>query len=69
MTTVCNSPACSMIQHNGYLCRNCTDTLIRNLKAIPWLLEELEVTLARQDKLSESSDRSSDEQPLPPSVI
>jgi hypothetical protein len=65
LTTVCSSPACDFTQHNGYLCRNCNDTLIRNLKAIPWLLEELEVTLSRQDCLSESSDRSSDEQPLP----
>jgi hypothetical protein len=65
LTTVCSSPACDFTQHNGYLCRNCNDTLTRNLKAIPWLLEELEVTLSRQDCLSESSDRSSDDQPLP----
>ena len=63
--STCASPACSFPQHNGYLCRNCADTLTRDLKAIPWLLEELEVTLSRQDCLSESSDRGSDEQPLP----
>lgn len=65
MSTICTAPACQLPALNGFLCRNCTDVLTRDLKAIPWLLEELEVTLSRQDCLSEGSDRSSDEQPLP----
>lgn len=65
MSTLCTAPACQLPALNGFLCRNCTDVLTRDLKAIPWLLEELEVTLSRQDRLSEGSDRSSDEQPLP----
>lgn len=65
MSTICTAPACQLPALNGFLCRNCTAVLTRDLKAIPWLLEELEVTLSRQDCLSEGSDRSSDEQPLP----
>jgi len=63
--STCASPACSFPQHNGYLCRNCADTLTRDLKAIPWLLEDLEITMTRQDRLSDVSDRGSDEHPLP----
>lgn len=65
MSTICAAPACANPASNGFLCRGCTSKLSGDLKAIPWLLEELEVTLSRQDCLSESSDRSSDEQPLP----
>lgn len=64
-STLCSAPNCSFPQSNGFLCRNCADVLKRDLGAIPWLLEDLEVTISRQDKLSESSDRSSDEHPLP----
>lgn len=65
MSTLCSSPSCSFPALNGFLCRNCTDTLTRDLKAIPWLLEDLEITITRQDRLSDVSDRSSDEHPLP----
>lgn len=64
-STLCAAPRCPYNALNGFLCRNCTDLLTHDLQAIPWLLDELEVTLSRQDKLAESSDRSSDEQPLP----
>jgi hypothetical protein len=64
-TTLCTAPNCSFPQLNGYLCRNCTDQLRRDLSAIPWLLEDLEVTITRQDKLTDPSGRSGDERPLP----
>jgi hypothetical protein len=63
--TICSSPHCAFPQHNGYLCRNCTDTLKGDLSAIPWLLDDLEVTITRQDRLSDPSGRSGGEHPLP----
>jgi hypothetical protein len=63
--TLCTAPHCSFPAHNGFLCRNCTDTLKGDLTAIPWLLEDLEVTITRQDRLSDPSGRSGDEHPLP----
>lgn len=65
LSTTCSSPNCPYMQLNGYLCRNCTDTLKGDLAAIPWLLDDLEVTITRQDRLSDPSGRSGDEHPLP----
>jgi hypothetical protein len=65
LSTTCSSPNCPYMQLNGYLCRNCTDALKGDLAAIPWLLEDLEVTITRQDRLSDPSGRSGDEHPLP----
>jgi len=64
-TTLCTAPRCSFPSLNGFLCRNCADTLKRDLGAIPWLLEDLEVTTTRQDRISDPDGRSGDERPLP----
>lgn len=64
--SACTAPRCEGLPaHNGFLCRTCTDQLARDLNAIPWLLEELETTISRLDKLTESEGRGSDERPLP----
>jgi hypothetical protein len=36
-----------------------------DLAAMPWLLDDLEITITRQDKLSDPTGRSGDERPLP----
>jgi len=64
-STLCTAPRCSFPALNGFLCRNCVDVLKRDLGAIPWLLDELETTITRQDKLTDPSGRSGDERPLP----
>jgi hypothetical protein len=66
LSPTCSSPQCPYTQHNGFLCRTCTDRLKGDLTAVPWLLEDLEVTITRQDRLFDPSGRSSnDERPLP----
>lgn len=64
-STLCSAPRCSFPALNGFLCRNCADTLKRDLSAIPWLLEDLEVTTTRQDRIADPDGRSGDERPLP----
>lgn len=64
-STPCSAPRCAFPALNGFLCRSCADRFYRDLRELPGLLLELEVTLARLDKLSESEGRSSDERPLP----
>lgn len=65
MSPICTSPQCPFEQHNGFLCRVCSDKLRGDLSAVPWLLEDLEVTITRQDRLSDPSGRGSNERPLP----
>ena len=49
-TTVCGVPRCDNPTHNQHIaCTNCVDGLRRDLRQIPDLLAELEVTLTRQD--------------------
>jgi hypothetical protein len=47
------------------MCSICIATLHRDLEAVPVLLEDLEVTITRQDRLADPSDRKSAETPLP----
>jgi hypothetical protein len=65
LSPTCASPDCQFIQHNGFLCRTCTDKLRGDLSAVPWLLEDLEVTICRLDKLHDPTGRSGGEKPLP----
>ena len=62
---ICAAPQCSRPPVNGYLCLTCFEILRRDLDSIPQLLADLEVTICRQDKLTEPSGRSTDERPLP----
>jgi len=62
---VCSAPRCANPPLNGYLCRRCAKTLMRDLAALPWLLRDLKVTISKQDRISEPSGRSGGESPLP----
>jgi hypothetical protein len=61
----CSSPSCGNPQLNGYLCRRCAETLLRDLSALPWLLKDLRVTISRQDRIGDTSGPSGAETPLP----
>lgn len=63
---LCAAPQCDRPAHGGFLCPPCVSTLRRDLVAVPDLLADLEVTITRQDKISDDSGgRKSDERPLP----
>jgi hypothetical protein len=64
-TCPCGRPA------GGFtLCRACARTLAGHLAAVPALVEDLDVTLTRQDRVNEAVGRSGgDERPLPFSVL
>ena len=47
------------------LCRGCIDALRAELKQVPWLVEELGVTLTRQARVGERHGPRSAERPLP----
>lgn len=64
-TPICFAPQCDHPSPNGYLCTTCVGNLRRDLKAIPDLLADLEVTISKQDRLSEHSGRKTDDHPLP----
>lgn len=64
-TPICLAPQCDYPAHGGYLCSTCVATLRRDLRAVPDLIEDLEVTITKQDRLSDPSGRKSDEHPLP----
>lgn len=66
MTAVCACPACDKPAHNGFLCATCITTLGNDLKAVPDLLVDLEVTITRQDKIGDRQDGGRpSERPLP----
>lgn len=62
---VCSAPHCGNPPVNGYLCKRCAKTLMKDLSALPWLLRDLRVTIAKQDRISEPSVRGGGESPLP----
>lgn len=64
-TTPCAAPGCQNPAHNGYLCGDCLPTLRDDLAKVPALLEDLEITIAKQDHIADSSNRRSNERPLP----
>lgn len=66
MTAVCACPACDKPTHNGFLCTTCITTLENDLKAVPDLLTDLEVTITRQDKIGDRQEGGRpSERPLP----
>lgn len=66
MSPICTAPQCDNPTHDGHLCANCIGTLRRDLDAVPWLVEDLMVTISRQDRLGDASGgRRTDERPLP----
>ena len=62
---VCLAPQCDNPPHDGFLCTSCVATLRRDLKAIPDLLADLEITISKQDRLQDAEKRPTDERPLP----
>lgn len=50
-TPICAAPACNHPSPNGFLCQDCVRLLDRDLRAVPDLLVELDVTISRQDHL------------------
>lgn len=57
--SVCTRP-CS----DAWLCRGCIDQLTAELRQIPWLAEQLEVTLTRQARVGTRNGPRSSERPL-----
>lgn len=66
-TPICLAPRCDLPAHNGYLCGNCRTLLRKDLKNIPGLLVDLQVTIARLDRVNAEQPgvRASGEAPLP----
>jgi len=64
-TPVCAAPQCDRPAHDGFICVTCRDVLRRDLDAVPVLCEDLQVTIAKQDRLGDTDGRSTDEHPLP----
>ena len=62
---VCLAPQCDNPPHDGFLCSSCVATLRRDLSAVPYLLADLDITISKQDLLSDSEKRASSERPLP----
>ena len=62
---ICLAPKCDRPPHDGFLCTSCVATLRRDLKAIPDLLADLEITISKQDRLQDAEKRPTDERPLP----
>ena len=62
---VCLAPQCDNPPHDGFLCSSCVATLRRDLSAVPYLLADLDITISKQDRLSDSEKRASSERPLP----
>ena len=50
---------------DAFLCHGCLDALKVELRAIPWLVEQLEVTLTRQARVGRRNGPRSTERPLP----
>jgi hypothetical protein len=62
---ICSAPQCDRPAHDGFLCVSCRDTLRRDLDSVPVLCVDLQVTIAKQDRLGDTDGRSTDERPLP----
>lgn len=62
----CTAPQCSNPARDGFLCDQCFATLRRDLAAVPELLQDLEITISRQDRIGDDTNgRRSAEIPLP----
>lgn len=65
--SVCTNPSCAPYPagEGAFVCRNCLHALRRDLGDIPALIDDLHVTLSRQDVLGSSSGRRASESSLP----
>jgi hypothetical protein len=57
--TVCTRPV-----SDAQLCRGCIDQLVAELRQVPWLAEQLEITLTRQARVGHRNGPRSAERPL-----
>lgn len=65
-TPVC--PVCDQPASDGYICHGCTQRLRVSLRAVSELLEELDTTLSRQDRIGSPQEGIAAEKPLPMNV-
>ena len=56
---------CTRPSNDANLCVSCLDALKAELRAVPWLVEQLEVTLTRQARVGQRNGPRSAEHPLP----
>ena len=65
-TPLCSAPSCDHLSPNGFLCPGCVRILDGDLRAVPDLLAELDITISRQDHLAgDGSFARTSEIPLP----
>jgi hypothetical protein len=66
-TPICLAPRCDQPAHNGHLCSTCQGYLRADIRQLPGLLEDLQITVARLDRVSaeQPGSRGSGEAPLP----
>ena len=56
--------ACSRPAPDATICRSCTDATATHLRQIPWLYQQLEITLTRQTRIGDRHGARSRETPL-----
>ena len=65
-TPICSTPSCDHLSPNGFVCGECVHLLDTDLRAVPDLLGELDITISRQDHLGgDGSFSRTTEIPLP----
>lgn len=68
-TNLCTVTGCDRPTHDGwYVCEQCGRDLSERLAEVRWMLDELDVVIAKQTRYTSSAGkiaRASDEQPLP----
>lgn len=65
MSDDCSTPGCGRPRSDLYVCRHCVYRLTVALSALPWLYDELEVTMTRQDVIGADGGRKAADTPLP----
>jgi hypothetical protein len=66
MSNTCSSPSCEYpTSGDTFICKNCLQALRRDLGDVPALIDDLHVTLTRQDVVGASSGRRASETSLP----
>lgn len=66
MSDVCSTPGCGRPRPKSlFLCANCERRLSITLAWLPWLYDQLEVTMTRQDVIGGDGGRKAADTPLP----
>lgn len=61
----CTVDRCDRPAHDAYVCKRCAAELLRDLVSVPWLVDQLAVTLARLDRVNASAGAGAAEVPMP----